>query len=212
MLKRREDYTPPTFLVTAVDLNIDIHDLGSIVTTKLAVTPNPTAGGAGILHLDGRGLELQSISVDGNPLADADYSHDESGLQITGLTGACVVETIAKCHPETNTALEGLYLSGGMYCTQCEPEGFRRIGFYPDRPDVMSIFTVRLEAARTYPQSKRAIVVLTGILPSGMTRIQNQAIYLRRSLVILIAPLTAFKPCRGARLIFISMLKRAMWV
>ena len=67
MLKRREDYTPPAFLVTAVDLNIDIHDLGSIVTTKLAVTPNPAAGGAGILHLDGRGLELQSISVDGNP-------------------------------------------------------------------------------------------------------------------------------------------------
>jgi GcrA cell cycle regulator len=61
MLKRREDYTPPAFLVTAVDLNIDIHDLGSIVTTKLAVTPNPAAGGAGILHLDGRGLELQSI-------------------------------------------------------------------------------------------------------------------------------------------------------
>ena len=152
MLKRREDYTPPAFLVTAVDLNIDIHDLGSIVTTKLAVTPNPAAGGAGILHLDGRGLELKSISVDGKSLADTDYSHDESGLQITGLTGACVVETIAKCHPETNTALEGLYLSGGMYCTQCEPEGFRRIGFYPDRPDVMSIFTVRLEAARTYPQ------------------------------------------------------------
>ena len=86
MLKRREDYTPPAFLVTAVDLNIDIHDLGSIVTTKLAVTPNPAAGGAGILHLDGRGLELQSISVDGKPLADTDYSHDESGLQITGLT------------------------------------------------------------------------------------------------------------------------------
>ena len=144
MLKRREDYTPPAFLVTAVDLNIDIHDLGSIVTTKLAVTPNPAVGGAGILHLDGRGLELESISVDGEPLADADYRHDESGLQITGLTGACVVETIAKCHPESNTALEGLYLSGGMYCTQCEPEGFRRIGFYPDRPDVMSIFTVRL--------------------------------------------------------------------
>ena len=67
MLKRREDYTPPAFLVTAVDLNIDIHDLGSIVTTRLAVTPNPAAGGATILHLDGRALELQSISVDGRP-------------------------------------------------------------------------------------------------------------------------------------------------
>ena len=61
MLKRREDYTPPAFLVTAVDLNIDIHDLGCVVTTKLAVTPNPGAGGATMLHLNGRGLELQSI-------------------------------------------------------------------------------------------------------------------------------------------------------
>ena len=84
MLKRREDYTLPAFLVTAVDLNIDIHDFGSIVTTKLAVTPNPAAGGAAMLHLDGRGLELQSISVDGKPLADTDYSHDESGLHISG--------------------------------------------------------------------------------------------------------------------------------
>ena len=76
MLKHREDYTVPAFLVTAVALNIDIHDLGSIVTTKLAVTPNPAAGAAAILHLDGRGLELQSISVDGKPLADTDYIHD----------------------------------------------------------------------------------------------------------------------------------------
>ena len=99
MLKRREDYTPPAFLVTAVDLNIDIHDLGSIITTKLAVTPNPADGGETMLHLDGRGLELQSVSVDGKPLAYTDYSHDESGLRIAGLTDACVVETIAKCHP-----------------------------------------------------------------------------------------------------------------
>ena len=152
MLKRREDYTPPAFLVTTVDLNIDIYDRGSIVTTKLAVAPNPAAGGVTKLQLDGRGLELQSILVDGKPLGDADYSYDEFGLQITGLTDACVVETISKCHPETNNALEGLYLSSGMYCTQCEPEGFRRIGFYPDRPDVMSIFNVRLESARAYPQ------------------------------------------------------------
>jgi len=67
MLKRREDYTPPAFLVTAVDLNIDIHDLGSIVTTKLAVTPNPAAGGAGILHLDGRGLIFNQFRLMANP-------------------------------------------------------------------------------------------------------------------------------------------------
>ena len=62
------------------------------------------------------------------------------------------MRTRAECHPESNTALEGLYLSGGMYCTQCEPEGFRRIGFFPDRPDVMTVFTVRIEADRRFPQ------------------------------------------------------------
>ncbi|MFZ8924388.1 MAG: aminopeptidase N, partial [Candidatus Puniceispirillaceae bacterium] len=152
MLKRREDYTPPAFLVTNVDLNIDIHDQETMVTTKLQITPNPAVTGGQTLQLDGRDLTLHTVTIDGKPLAKDAYRLDQTGLYIDGIDRNCVIETIAECHPETNTALEGLYLSGGMYCTQCEPEGFRRIGFYPDRPDVMSIFTVRLEAAQRYPQ------------------------------------------------------------
>ena len=152
MLKQRKDYQPPAFLVTAVDLNIDIWDQQTTVTTKLSVIQNPKAIGPNILHLDGRSLKLKSISVDGILLTDDAFQIDDNGIQICDLTGHHTVETIAQCHPETNTELEGLYLSGGMYCSQCEPQGFRRIGFFPDRPDVMTVFTVRIEADRRFVQ------------------------------------------------------------
>ena len=121
MLKRREDYTPPAFLVTSVDMDIDIHDHETIVSTKLAVEPNPIAIKSETLYLDGRSLELKSIFVDGVKLRNDAFKFDDNGIWITGLTGQHIMKTIAICHPETNTALEGLYLSGGMYCTQCEP-------------------------------------------------------------------------------------------
>ncbi|MDC3235070.1 aminopeptidase N, partial [Candidatus Puniceispirillum sp.] len=152
MLKRRENYTPPAFLVTSVDLDINIHDHQTIVTTKLAIAPNPDAISSTVLKLDGQAIQLKSISVDGVELRDDAFEFDNSGIQIKGLKGQHIVETVAQCHPETNTALEGLYLSGGMYCTQCEPEGFRRIGYFPDRPDVMTVFTVRIEADKRFLQ------------------------------------------------------------
>lgn len=152
MLKNRKDYQPPEFLVASVDLNIDILDHQTTVTTKLLVMQNPKVTGPSIFHLDGRSLRLESIYVDGNRLEDGAFQLDENGIKIEGLTGQHIVETVTQCHPETNTALEGLYLSGGMYCSQCEPQGFRRIGFFPDRPDVMTIFTVRIEASKRFPQ------------------------------------------------------------
>jgi aminopeptidase N len=152
MLKRRENYAPPAFLVASADLDINIHDHRTIVTTKLAITPNPDAIEPVNLQLDGRAIQLMSISVDGVELRDDAFELDDNGIQISGLTGPHIVETISQCHPETNTALEGLYLSGGMYCTQCEPEGFRRIGYFPDRPDVMTVFTVRIEAHKRFSQ------------------------------------------------------------
>ena len=152
MLKRRENYTPPAFLVAWADLNIDIYDNQTIVTTKLAIAPNPHAIASTHLQLDGRAIQLKSVSVDGVQLGDDAIEIDDNGILIRGLTGEHIVETITQCHPETNTALEGLYLSGGMYCTQCEPEGFRRIGYFPDRPDVMTVFTVRIEADKRFLQ------------------------------------------------------------
>ena len=152
MLKRRADYTPPAFLVTSADVDIDIYDHQTIVTTKLAIAQNSNVVGLAKLHLDGRSLDLKSVFVDGIQLADDAFYLDDNGIQITGLSGQHVVETIAHCHPESNTALEGLYLSGGMYCTQCEPEGFRRISYFPDRPDVLTVFTVRIEASKHFVQ------------------------------------------------------------
>ena len=152
MLKRRENYTPPAFLVASADLDINIYDHQTIVTTKLAIIPNPDATPSTVLQLDGRAIQLKAVSVDGVRLSDDAFELDDNGIQIRGLTGLHTVETIAQCHPETNTALEGLYLSGGMYCTQCEPEGFRRIGYFPDRPDVMTVFTVRIEACKRFLQ------------------------------------------------------------
>ena len=152
MLKRRENYAPPAFLVASADLDINIYDRRTIVTTKLTITPNPDAIEPVNLQLDGRAIQLMSISVDGVQLRDDAFELDDNGIQIRGLTGPHIIETISQCHPEANTALEGLYLSGGMYCTQCEPEGFRRIGYFPDRPDVMTVFTVRIEAHKRFLQ------------------------------------------------------------
>ena len=107
-------------------------------------------------------------------------------LRIAGLTGQHQVKVTSTCTPFTNTALEGLYLSGDMLCTQCEPEGFRRICYYPDRPDVMSMFTVRIEADLQFKQQllsngnklQDGPVDPIVILPYGMTRIPNPVICL----------------------------------
>ena len=151
-VKHRHDYMPPAFLVTSVALDIAIFDSETRVTSRLKLLPNPAGEGGQPVCLDGRDIALQAVRLNGRDLKPADYRLTERTLEIDGVTDACEIEVVSTCHPEKNTALEGLYLSGGMFCTQCEPEGFRRIGYFPDRPDVMTIFTVRLEASTTYPQ------------------------------------------------------------
>ena len=148
MLKHRSDYQPPSARVETADLDIRIFDDRTFVTTTLALTRT----GDGPFILNGRDLTLHEISIDGRILDEADWPVSADGLSFDDLPERCVLSIRSECHPETNTALEGLYLSGGMYCTQCEPEGFRRIGFFPDRPDVMTVFTVRIEADRRFPQ------------------------------------------------------------
>ena len=157
MLKRRQDYQPPAFLVTSVYISIDIKDDVTDVITKLALRRNPDADPNAALWLDGQDVELTRLVIDsvnvpvGDDLPDH-LSLGDHGLSVSGLGDTAEIEVQSRCYPQNNTALEGLYLSGGMYCTQCEPEGFRRIGFFPDRPDVMSVFTVRIEASQTFPQ------------------------------------------------------------
>ena len=164
MLKHRSDYQPPSARVETVELDIRIFDDRTYVTTTLALV---RTGDAPFI-LNGRDLTLHEINLDGRLLDEADWPVSADGLSFEGLPERCVVSIRSECHPETNTALEGLYLSGGMYCTQCEPEGFRRIGFFPDRPDVMSVFTVRIEADRRFPQLlSNGNLVETGDLDNG---------------------------------------------
>ncbi|MEX0502681.1 aminopeptidase N [Alphaproteobacteria bacterium LSUCC0719] len=148
MLKYRADYQPAACKVITAGLDISIFDDRTFVTTTLELERVSEAP----FLLNGRDLTLHELSIDGRILDEADWPVTEAGLSLEGLPARCVVRTRAECHPESNTALEGFYLSGGMYCTQCEPEGFRRIGFFPDRPDVMTVFTVRIEADRRFPQ------------------------------------------------------------
>ncbi len=136
------DYTPPAFLVDSVDLVFGLAPLATRVVTRVAFRPNPAAVSRDFF-LHGEQLELLSARIDGVAVTP--------NVTATGLTCAVpnapfVWESEVQISPQTNTALEGLYMSGGMYCTQCEAEGFRKITYYPDRPDVMGVFTVRVES------------------------------------------------------------------
>jgi aminopeptidase N len=134
------DYQPFPFRIDAVDLTFHLAPHNTRVQARLQITPL-TAGAD--LRLDGEGLTLDALAVDG---VAHDARPDATGLTLTGLPSApFTLETTVTVAPEGNTALEGLYMSNGMYCTQCEAEGFRKITFYPDRPDVMAPFRVRVE-------------------------------------------------------------------
>lgn len=148
-----KDYTAPVFTVNTIDLDIRIFDGETIVDSTLNVTRQSD----GDLVLLGRKLELVSISLDGQTLTADDYSLDSEQLIIKGdkVGKTAIIKTSVKIHPEQNTELEGLYTAGTgadlMYVTQCEPEGFRKITFYPDRPDVLAVFTTRVEADKKFP-------------------------------------------------------------
>ena len=146
---RREDYRPPAFLVDTVELWFDLHPSATEVRARLAVRRNP-AGPGGPLRLDGGPLELLEIALDGAPLSAERHAIGADGaLTVTGTPdGPFVLETRVRIAPDRNSELSGLYTSGGNFYTQCEAEGFRRITFFPDRPDVMSRYTVTITADR----------------------------------------------------------------
>jgi aminopeptidase N len=145
---RLADYRPPDWLVDEVALDFRLGDSGTEVTARLELRRNPAAAGEPPLVLDGQELELLGLALDGEPLGANRYEVDDDHLTIHELPAACRLETRVQIHPERNTALEGLYLSNGNFCTQCEPEGFRKITYFPDRPDVMARYRVRIEADR----------------------------------------------------------------
>ncbi|RKG30952.1 aminopeptidase N [Acinetobacter tianfuensis] len=143
-----KDYQKPSYLVDSIDLDIQVYDNKTDVHAKL-VMQRQTEGD---LVLLGRDLELQSIRVNGTELSKDEYHLDAEQLRIANAPDQAIVETHVVIHPESNTQLEGLYLAGDdLFVTQNEPEGFRKITFYPDRPDVLSVFTTRVEADKKLP-------------------------------------------------------------
>ncbi|MGE4158878.1 MAG: aminopeptidase N [Planctomycetota bacterium] len=145
-----KDYKPYSHRIDSVELDIDIHEDVTRVKAHLVVTAK---GSKTIpMTLFGEHLKLVSLKVNGRELSKSEYTLDDHSLTLKKTTGHFDLETVVEIKPQLNKALSGLYKSGPMYCTQCEAEGFRRITFYPDRPDVMSVFTVTLHADKTkYP-------------------------------------------------------------
>ena len=140
-----KDYRPPSYLVETVDLHIELSPAQTRVCATIQIKANPDCSEkrAG-LHLYGRQLELLSIKLDGRELTAGEYRVDSEGLTIPVVPEGFVLETLVEINPEGNTALEGLYRASEIFCTQCEAQGFRKITFYPDRPDVMARFTTTL--------------------------------------------------------------------
>ena len=143
------DYRPPAYLIDTVDLAFDLVPDATRVKARLGVRRNGVHDEP--LVLDGVRLKLISVALDGTVLGDERYDLTDESLSIKGVPDAFTLETEVEIAPAANTALEGLYMSGGRFCTQCEAEGFRKITYFPDRPDVLARYTVRIEGPSAYP-------------------------------------------------------------
>ncbi len=165
---RLRDYQRPAYWLDTTELTIRIKDTATEVDARLVMrinredydSPQP-------LVLQGSGLTVQSVHIDGAEITDLHWTGENLELPPVD-RDSFVVETSVEIDPAGNTSLEGLYRSGGMYCTQCEAEGFRKITLFPDRPDVLSVFTTRIEAPAAYPQLlANGNLVSSGELPDN---------------------------------------------
>ena len=149
-----KDYRVPAYLIEQVSLCFELDEEETLVRSRLMVTRNPAShekNPAFVLH-GHESLELQRICINGQIVPEREYQRTDETLTITEVPDAFTLETLTRIQPQLNTALEGLYKSDGVFCTQCEAEGFRRIIFYPDRPDVMSLFDTTIIAdPKRYP-------------------------------------------------------------
>ncbi len=146
----RLDYTPPAFLIDRVDLNFELDETATRVTSRLVVQRNPKVASADApLTIDGEDLTLESVKLDGALLTPAQFELTPSSLTLPGIEQDAIIEIVTRLNPAANTQLMGLYLSNGNFFTQCEAEGFRRITYYLDRPDVMTRFTTTIIADKT---------------------------------------------------------------
>jgi aminopeptidase N len=148
------DYQPPAYLIDTVDLVFELGAEDTRVKSRLGIRRNPAVAERGdALRLDGEELALVSLALDGEPLGANRYQLEpEGGLILADVPDAFTLDVETRIAPQSNTALSGLYVSGGNFCTQCEPEGFRRITYFIDRPDVMARYTTTITAEKgRYP-------------------------------------------------------------
>lgn len=166
---RLADYRTPDYRIEHVDLSFALDPAKTIVKSRLIVRRALGAAPGAPLVLNGEAIDLLSIAIDEDALPASAYSRTAETLTIHAPPHDFTLDIEAACAPEANTALSGLYISNGMFCTQCEAEGFRRITYYPDRPDVLSKFTVRIEAdKRAYPVLlSNGNLLAAGDLPNG---------------------------------------------
>ncbi|WP_428309215.1 aminopeptidase N [Hydrocarboniphaga sp.] len=147
----RKDYRPPSHVVDRIELSFDIRERTTVVA-EMQLRRVEAGDAAAPLLLDGRGFELLEIAVDGVALGESRYQRGDEQLTIADLPDAFALRVVTRLDPDGNASLEGLYRSGAMLCTQCEARGFSRITYFPDRPDVLTTFRVRIEAdAQRYP-------------------------------------------------------------
>ena len=155
-IKRRTDYRPPAFLVDTLDLEFDLDPAATEVTARLAFRRNPYAlasDHAAPLVLDGEQQGDVRVELDGVALPAARLRFGAGSLTVLEPPPAGVLTVRSRNDPARNASLEGLYISSGVFCTQCEPEGFRRITYFPDRPDVLARYTVT-HASRSRARSR----------------------------------------------------------
>ncbi|KAL7160056.1 hypothetical protein ABFS83_01G069300 [Erythranthe nasuta] len=147
-----KDYKQPDYYFDKVDLSFTLGEEKTIVYSKIAVSPR-LEGSSSPLILDGADLKLISLKVNGNELKENDFRVDARHLTISSPpSGKFTLEVVTEIYPEKNTSLDGLYKSSGNFCTQCEAEGFRKITYYQDRPDIMAKYTCRIEGDKSlYP-------------------------------------------------------------
>ena len=145
----RKDYTPYPWNVEQLELHFDIGAETTTVRAMMSLSLKDTAAGRRDIVLNGSDLELVSMSLNGRRLAESDYTVEGERLTIPAAPENSVLETEVRIHPAANSAFEGLYVSGEFLLTQCEAQGFRKITWFPDRPDVMTTYTVTLEADKS---------------------------------------------------------------
>ncbi|MFC3079869.1 aminopeptidase N [Phenylobacterium terrae] len=163
---RLSDYRPPAYLIDEVELHFDLSPNATRVKARLDIRRN--GDHAEPLVLNGERLKPVSVALNGRALGEGERTVDDEFLTIPNVPDVFTLETEVEIDPQANTHLEGLYMSGGRFCTQCEAEGFRKITWFPDRPDVLTRFTVRIEADRKFQHLlSNGNLLEAGELPGG---------------------------------------------